>query len=148
MYTFQVKKGTRLARLTGNTGYEDRYGKLLRAFSGDITRSPSAFPQFLIAIDFATGPSKEIVVAGKAGGDDVARMLAAIRRPFLPNKVVVFRPDTDPGATPPVSELAPYTRDQKSLDGVATAYVCENFACQLPTTDVRKVLEMFGQGKE
>jgi uncharacterized protein YyaL (SSP411 family) len=134
----------RLSRLTGNTGYEDRYAELLRAFSGDITRSPSAFPQFLIAIDFAAGPSKEIVVAGKAGGDDVARMLAAIRRPFLPNKVVVFRPDTDAGATPPVSELAPYTREQKSLDGKATAYVCENFTCQLPTTDVRKVMTMLG----
>jgi uncharacterized protein YyaL (SSP411 family) len=138
----------RLSRLTGNTEYQDRYDELLRAFSGDISRSPSAFPQFLIAIDFATGPSKEIVVAGKAGGDDVARMLAAIRRPFLPNKVIVLRPDTDVGATPPVSELAPYTREQKSLDGVATAYVCENFTCQLPTTDIRKVLEMLEQGKE
>jgi uncharacterized protein YyaL (SSP411 family) len=48
-------------------------------------------------------------------------MLASIRRRFLPGAVVMHADQS----SLPMSALA----------GVPTAYVCENFACQLPVTD-------------
>jgi uncharacterized protein YyaL (SSP411 family) len=64
-------------------------------------------------------------------------MLAAVDHAFLPNKVVLLRPSDGADA---VIELAPYARDQVAVDGAATAYVCRNFACELPTTQASDVL--------
>ena len=106
-----------------------------------MRRSPIASPWLLSALDFSFGPSFEVVVAGQPGAEDVTRMLAAIARPFLPSKVVVFRPA---GPEPAIAKLVPYTAAQDAIEGRATAYVCENFACQAPTTDLAAVLEALG----
>ena len=134
----------KLARLTGRTEFEERYDALVKAFSGDVVEQPSAFPQLLLAADFANGPSKEIVIAGTPGTPDTVAMLSALRKPFIPNKIVLFRPDDSPEA---ITALAEYAEEQKSLDGKATAYVCESFACKLPTNDPKKMLELIGAKK-
>ncbi len=67
-------------------------------------------------------------------------MLKALRDRFIPNKVTVFRPaDIE---SPHIDKLAEYVKYQVSLDGKATAYVCMNFACKEPTTEVSKMLEL------
>jgi uncharacterized protein YyaL (SSP411 family) len=67
-------------------------------------------------------------------------MLEALQSRFIPNKVTVFRPTEI--ESPPIDSLAEYVKYQVSLDGKATAYVCMNFACQEPTTEVDKMLEL------
>jgi len=132
----------RLARLTGQTDYERRAEQILTATAGAVRRSPDGFTALLAAADFALGPSYEVVIAGRAGADDTTAMLSALRRPFLPNKVVVFRPENGAGD---IAGLAPYTEAQIALEGAATAYVCRAFACQRPTTDAREMLEHLGR---
>ena len=68
-------------------------------------------------------------------------MLRALRKRFLPNKVVLLRPDAK---SPAITRIAPYTTAQTSIDGKATAYVCRDFACRAPTTDAAKMLELLG----
>jgi uncharacterized protein YyaL (SSP411 family) len=132
----------RLARLTANTKFEERANDIGRAFYQQVSRGASAFTLLLSAVDFAVGPSFEIVVAGHAGRDDSRRMTAELNRRFIPSKVVLFRPEGDSKA---VVDIAPYTKAQSALGGEATAYVCRNFACELPTTDVDKMLELLGE---
>ena len=36
--------------------------------------------------------------------------------------------------------IAPFTRDQSTVDAKATAYVCVNHSCKLPTTDIDTML--------
>ena len=74
----------------------------------------------------------EVVVVGDPSAEDTQAMLAAIHGVYAPNKVVILKPLVDAGA---LEALVPYTRDQGALGGAATAYVCENYACQAPTTD-------------
>jgi len=136
---------TRLHRITANEDYQTRFVDLLKAYGTEVNRSPSQFPQVMIALDFYYGPSKEIVIAGDPEAEDTQAMLAAIRKPFLPNKVVLVRPEGD---SPEITKLAPYTASQMARDGKATAYVCENFACNLPTTDVAEMVELLGVKKE
>jgi len=78
---------------------------------------------------------REIVLAGDRDG--VRDMHRAIYGPFIPRKVVIHRPPDDG-----VVELAPYLADYTALDGAATAYVCSNNACKLPTTDIEVMLEL------
>jgi uncharacterized protein YyaL (SSP411 family) len=133
----------RLHRLTGDPEFEKMADLLGRAFSGSVNQFPSAYTQLLVALEFGMGPSHEIVITGRAGATDTNRLLKELRRPFLPNKVVLFRPSS--GDSSEIADIAPYTRDQKTLDGNATAYVCANFSCEIPTSDPNKMMELLNR---
>ena len=130
----------RIGRTTGDARLESRAAAVGQAFSAKVSGNPSAHSQLMCALDFGVGPSHEIVIAGRAGGNDTAQMLRALRRTFVPNKIVLLRPS---GAeAPPITQIAEFTRNQKSVEGKATAYVCLNYACKLPTTDAAQMLAL------
>jgi len=132
----------RLGRATARAGLDDRAAKFLRSFSDDIARAPLAYTQAMVAIDFAAGPSYEVVIAGRADGVEDSEMLKALRRVYVPNKVVLFRPvDTD---DPPIVKLAEFTEYQLAMGDKMTAYVCLNYACKEPTTDPEQMLKLLG----
>jgi len=130
----------RLARITGNPRWEELASKALAAASGAIRSAPHAHTQHLIALDLALGPTFEVVIAGDPDAEDTVAMLSALRRPFLPNKVVMLRPG---GESPAIASVAKYVGGFRSIDGKATAYVCQNFQCQLPTTSIEKMMSSF-----
>ncbi|MDF1825955.1 MAG: thioredoxin domain-containing protein [Verrucomicrobiales bacterium] len=127
----------RLYRMTGQAQFATRSEELIRAFSAEVENNAMIYPLVLSALDFQFGPSFEIVMSG----EDPGEMLQAIRKPFLPGKVVLHRTEEN---AEQLRGLAPYTETQTPLEGRVTAYVCENFACQLPTTDVVKMRESLG----
>jgi hypothetical protein len=123
--------------MTGRTQYEERAAGLFETAPTDVAAAPSAHAFLMTALDFAVGPSFEIVIAGEAEAADSRAMLDALQTRFLPNTVVLFRPEE---ASPAIAELAPYTASQRAIQGRATAYVCQNFSCDAPTTDVDTML--------
>ena len=135
----------RLYRMTGESRYQDAAEALVLAFSGEIENQPSAYPVVLCALDFLFGPTREIVIVGDPESEDTRQLLSALQRPFLPNQVVLLKPTRNSEVAHRLAKLAPYTASLEALEGgAATAYVCEDFACQLPTTDLKKVQEMLG----
>jgi uncharacterized protein YyaL (SSP411 family) len=40
-----------------------------------------------------------------------------------------------------LTKIAPWTDSQTMIDGKPTAYVCKNFACNLPTNELKLALE-------
>ena len=134
----------RLARLTGTTTYEERAEECVKAFSSQIRAGARAHTQFLMGLDFYMGPTHEVVIAGNPAEKQTKAMLAALSNGFRPRLVVLNRP---PG-TPPILKLAPFTEAQVSREGKATAYVCENFACQAPVTEVEAMLKALAPKKE
>ena len=132
----------RLHRMTANEAYLKKAEAVTRAFSDELHKAPSAFPLTLCGLDFFFGPSFEIVIAGKQDADDSKKMIAALRKPFIPNKVVIFRPEENAEA---IIKLADYTEYQTARKGNATAFVCQNFTCNLPTTDIKKMLELLSK---
>jgi uncharacterized protein YyaL (SSP411 family) len=135
----------RLARITANTDFEEKAARIGRAFSKAVKQSPSGYTQLMLAVDFMVGPSYEVVIAGKSGARDTKAMIQALREHFVPNKVVLFRPTDE--ESPDIIRLAEYTKYQSSIDGKATAYVCLNYNCKLPTTDSGKMLQLLAVKK-
>jgi uncharacterized protein YyaL (SSP411 family) len=134
----------RLARLTGNADLEERAAKVARAFSGSVKESPAAYTQLMVALDLAIGPAYEVVIAGDPHAEDTRTMAKELGRRFLPNKVVLLnRSDRKPSE---MAGLAEFTKDQSSIGGKATAYVCVNHTCKSPTTDISKMLELLNAG--
>lgn len=129
----------RLGHITGNTEYLNRAEAVTRAFSGQVAKYPAGYTHLMMALEYALNPSYEVVIAGKIEAEDTGAMLDALRRSFLPGKIVVLRPADNKEAAE-IIRMAPYTEYMVPRDGKATAYVCTNFECQLPTTDVSQML--------
>jgi len=125
----------RLGRLTGDTIYEEKANQLVRAFSNAVKNSPIAFSQFLASLDFAFGPSKEIVIIGKKDNSESEKVLNFIREKFIPNKVILFKEEEGQA----LADIAKFTIDQKPLNGKTTVYVCENFNCKMPVTELKEL---------
>ena len=130
----------RLDRITANSDFEEKAEKIGSAFSKTIKQFPAAHTELMVALDFGVGPSYEVVIVGDSQADDTKAMIKAIRRQFVPNKVVLLRQTEK--EEPDIIRIAEFTKSQLSLDGKATAYVCLTYVCKLPTTDISKMLEL------
>jgi len=130
----------RLGRMTATPDLEEKAARIGSAFSGSVKKLPSAHTQLMVALDFGIGPCYEVVIAGKAQAKDTKAMAKALRTSFLPNKVVLLNPGER--ESPETAKLAEFTKNQSSIEGRATAYVCMNYNCKLPTTDIDKMLEL------
>jgi uncharacterized protein YyaL (SSP411 family) len=112
----------RLARLTGEAAYEDRARGVIALLHPIAARHPLAFGHMLQAIDFALADDvREVAIVGR----DAAPLLRVMRGAFRPHVVLAG------GATDAIPLLA----GRAPVDGRATAYVCERFACQAPVTE-------------
>jgi uncharacterized protein YyaL (SSP411 family) len=110
----------RLARMTDRDEFRAAAERTLRAFASRMEEAGTGVPQMLVAQAFALARPREIVLAGPKDDPAMREMLAAIRHRFLPAAVVMR------------SEQS--ARPMPALEGAPTAYVCENFACNLPVT--------------
>ncbi|HSR87451.1 MAG TPA: thioredoxin domain-containing protein, partial [Pontiella sp.] len=104
----------RMARLTGRFELEQQAGDAVKVFGGVVHKTPSAFTQALIAVQFGAGKSTEIVVVGKRGSAATEEMLDYINSVYNPGKVVVFK---DPENDALIRRLAPFTRKQGRVNG-------------------------------
>jgi uncharacterized protein YyaL (SSP411 family) len=127
----------RVAQMTDRKDFREAAGRLLRAFAPRITASPVIAPQMLAAYEFNLSKPKQIVFVGTAG---LQNLLRELNSRFLPNKIVLL---VDGEASrKALSAYLPVIGTMTEKQGQATAYVCENYACQLPTADVKKFAEL------
>ncbi|MFX1565002.1 MAG: thioredoxin domain-containing protein, partial [Promethearchaeota archaeon] len=127
----------RLGRITASSDLEAKAARIGRAFSGDVLGSPAGFTLMISAVDFAVGPAYELVLVGNPKAKDTQEMVKAVTERFIPNKVVLMLPE---GEEERIKKLASFTKDYSSINGNATAFVCSNHQCQLPTTDIQQML--------
>jgi len=132
----------RLARFLGDSQLEEKAAETIKAFSGIISRAPSGFSMMLNALEFALGESYEIVIAGDPEQPDTQKMLNIIREHYVPNKVILLKGTEY--QVKEISRLAPFTKFHDTIDGRATAHVCINYNCKLPTTDTGQLLKLLG----
>jgi uncharacterized protein YyaL (SSP411 family) len=96
----------RLALLLDRDDYRARAETVLEELSGGMEKLPGGFGRLLALID-------------------------TVYARYLPNKVVAGRAPEDEES----AGVVPLLADRPARDGGATAYVCEGYACQRPTTE-------------
>jgi uncharacterized protein YyaL (SSP411 family) len=119
----------RLAALTGDTAAAQRAERWVMNMAPVLGEHPSAFAFLLEALERVVRPPLEVAVVGAAGDPGRDALVAELRGRLLPAAVRVTATPGD-GA-----DLTPLLADRPTVDGRATAYVCERFACRLPVTD-------------
>jgi uncharacterized protein YyaL (SSP411 family) len=121
----------RLSRFTGS-GEDERIGaSALRVARRAMERAPSAVGHALGALDLYLSAPREVAIIGEPMATDTAALVSEVWRRFAPNAVLAAASPGDADAARAVPLLA----DRAPVDGRATAYVCERFACRLPVTD-------------
>ncbi|CAN5202791.1 thioredoxin domain-containing protein [soil metagenome] len=111
----------------------ERLQILLRAFTGQLGQAPTAAPLKLVALDAARSKPAQVVIAGDPASADTRAMLDIVRRHPRPHQVVLLA-DSVAGQDF-LGEHAEFYQSVSPADDKATAYVCENFVCHLPTND-------------
>ena len=91
-------------------------------------------------LDFSISQPYEVALVGEPGEADTHTLINTVYAAYLPNKVVAgCAPDDEEDAG-----LIPLLADRPTRDGRATAYVCEGYACQNPTTDPEGLARQLG----
>ncbi|TGC10736.1 thioredoxin domain-containing protein [Methanolobus halotolerans] len=132
-----------LGRVTADADLENMAYEIFNTFAKQVMRVPLGYTQLLCALDFAVGPSREIVIVGETGNKGTEDLASCINQDFLPNKIIVFKP---PERGSGIEEIAGYVSDMTMKDAKATAYICENYNCNLPANnreDIYKQLKTY-----
>jgi uncharacterized protein len=115
----------RLWKITGDEKWARCPISIFENLIASMQRHPSAFANLLCALDFYLGPTLEIAVVGNPGNKEESKeWMGTIFHTYLPNKVVAY--GTDDGLF--------LLQNKPQIDGLTTAYVCENFTCGMPLT--------------
>jgi uncharacterized protein YyaL (SSP411 family) len=130
----------RLAQITDNAAWREEAEKTLAAFGGVLSDSPEAMPGLASALDFHLAKTKQILIAGRPGAPDTRALLKLVHERFLPNKILLL---ADGGSgQQKLARWLPFVAGATEKQGHATAYICENYVCKLPTDDPRTVARL------
>jgi len=130
----------RLAQFRDDKQLQERAKKTIDAFSATLSHFASAMPQMLVAFDYSLGKPRQIVITGKADAPETKALLKEVHRHFLPNKILLLADGAE--GQKYLGEKNEAIRAMPMIDGKPAAYVCENFICKAPVTDVKALREL------
>jgi uncharacterized protein YyaL (SSP411 family) len=125
----------RLAQFRDDKTMAERARKTIDAFATTLSHFPSAMPQMLVALDYSLSKPRQIVIAGKKDAPETKALLGEVHRHFLP-KTILLLADGGEGQKF-LAEKNEAIRPMSMIDGKPAAYVCENFTCKAPVTDLK-----------
>jgi len=127
----------RLAVITGQAGYSAKAEASMKALIPHMEQAPSAVTSWLAAVDFLRSNSQEVVLIGDSDDPEITEMKRELRNSFSPNTVIAGS-SVATGA----EITSPLLTSRDQVNGKATAYVCENYACKLPVTSAAEMAEL------
>ena len=126
----------KLAAFTGDARFADAVEQTIAPLQPALAQAPTGFAWWLCALNFELAPPKEIAIVG----DDAQPLLDVVFGEYRPNQVVAWkRADAD--------SAIPLLEGRAMIDDKVTAFVCQNFACQMPVTEAEALRVQFaGEG--
>lgn len=121
----------RLAVLLDRPAYVEHATGIMTLMADALGEQPGAFGRLLCALDLHLNPGVEIAIIGDPAASDTRALLAEARRPFLPNSVLALAAPGEEAAP----AFVPLLAGRGLVGGKAAAYVCQNYACNLPVTE-------------
>ncbi|WP_349773744.1 thioredoxin domain-containing protein [Bacillus safensis] len=125
-----------LSRLTGRLDWLETLQQMFQAFYVDVSSYPSGHTAFLQGLLSQYATKREIIILGKNGDPQKEQLLQALQKRFVPFDIILT---AETGKE--LAKLAPFTKDYKTIDGKTTVYICENYSCRQPITDIDEVME-------
>jgi uncharacterized protein YyaL (SSP411 family) len=124
-----VRNLIRLSQLTGDAQYLARAQRTFERYGPGLGQVVRVMPFMMANIALWHARRSEVVLVGRPGSADLAALESVVARRYLPWAVEIT---INPSASAPA---LPWLAAMEMRDDRATAYVCQDFACQAPTTD-------------
>ncbi|HEY2015246.1 MAG TPA: thioredoxin domain-containing protein [Bryobacteraceae bacterium] len=131
---------SRLAGITNRDDFRESAERTLAAFAPRLAAAPVALPQMLAACEFRSGEPRQIILVGDKNGDDTRALVRTLYARFVPHRIVLLV--DSPETRQALGARIPTIRTMEKLGGRASAYVCRDYACQLPVSEPEKFAEL------
>ncbi len=119
----------RLYRITANEEYKNILEKMISFFGPQINTYPSSYPVFLSALDMYYNPGPEIILSGNKENESFKKIWSLVKKYPSINQILIHVPEHSESA---IFEIAPFTKQQRVVEGDVTFYYCQNRTCQRP----------------
>jgi len=131
----------RLGALLGEDAYTRVATRVLEGAAALLTEAPSAVGHALCGLELMLAPPREVAIIGRLDAADTRALLLVVNERYLPAvTVAACAPDDTEAAA-----LVPLLVGRGEVEGRATAYVCERYACRAPVTTPEALLAELAQ---
>ena len=132
----------RLGKMTGETKWIEFSDNTLRSFTNQVKQSPTGFAYMLTGFMFDFKNPKELVITAYGFDKETEKMVQQIRNHYSPNKIVLFK---DLSKSEDIEGIIPWVSNHSAINKKTTFYVCENYTCKRPTTNIKTVLNFLDE---
>ncbi len=137
-----VATALRLVHLAPDAGAVTRIERTLARGGLAMGQAARAVPFMLANLVTYHASLRQIVIVGPPDDTATQALHAVVAGRFLPFSIVV--PVTPGHQQARLARLLPFLETLTMRDGRATAYVCDGFTCQAPTTDADTLARQLG----
>ncbi len=128
----------RLGDLTGSDEDRRRGAWIVETLGEPLARYPTAFGHALGVAELAVHGGAEVALIGDVSAPDFDALVRETAAHYLPSLVLAGGAPSGAGSA---SDSLPLLRDRAMIENRATAYVCRQYVCAAPVTDVRALGE-------
>jgi len=130
----------RLAQIFNREDLRAAAERLLAAFAPRLTALAVALPEMLARCEFRLGQERQIIIVGSRDAEDTKALLGTLHARFVPNKIVLLVDSEESRAA--LSAGIPAIAEMQPVDSRASAYVCRDYACQMPVNTAERLAEL------
>jgi len=124
----------RLFFITERQDYWEKSEQIFSIHGQMFSDHPFSYGSFINAFDFYLSKPREILIVSKEPMDN-RKLLDALYHRYLPNRVIIKHHAAEKNDLIPASQFL----NRNPVDQQTTIYVCHNFSCSLPVTDVQSL---------
>ncbi len=130
----------RLWQMTDRQPWREKAERIFAVSARRLESNPEALPQLVAALDFSLSKPMQIVIAGDPQAEDTRALLRLVRERFIPNKILLLADGAR--SQKQLTQWLPFVEGITRIQGRATAYICEDYVCKLPTSDPGQVARL------
>ncbi len=119
-----------LSLFTGNRRYWDVAERAVSAMYDAFMQYPGGFGHWLNAASFLVGEQFEVAIIGDPGAEETLDLIDEVDERYRPNHII---------AVGHRDSQIPLLNGRDQIDRRPTAYVCQQFACQIPTVEPQQL---------
>jgi hypothetical protein len=113
---------------------------MLQGIAGAASQYPSSFSQWLQAADYFIGPSYEVAILGDPASNQA--FASILWQQYRPRQVVAVSEYPPPSGSPALLD------GRSLIDGLSTAYLCQDFTCLRPTNSPKVFANQIAHGQD
>ena len=120
-----------VVKLGAGSSYEAHVERAFGSFGASASMRGRAVPMMLAALSTYHAGMPQVVIVGEPGARDSRALARVVHRRYMPGALIV---PISSSHRVELARLLPWTAPLVMRNSQATAYVCRDFACEMPTS--------------